>query len=266
MHWKCLLIVAAALMARPASADLLASFASNSTYVTVNQNGQGVSGGAVAWSDSSARSPAANYTGPVYYGGATGSLAITAAGMGVANSTPDYMNVVTASGSAGNWVVLAPLLLLDDPSAITSMTVRARATGGPTIQTNYLRLVIQQDGNLYISGTNFYNIGVAPLQTFNASTLASATWYSYDPVNNLLGNEAALATGFSATNASAVGVLLYNENVGGANRAASVGISELMVYGDIVVVPEPSALLLLGFGALGLMGRTLRHRRTTPGV
>jgi hypothetical protein len=240
-------------------ADLLVNFPTNAAWVTVNQNGQGVSGGAVAWSLSSARSPLANYSGPVYYGGATGSLALTVNGMGVANATPDYLNTVSASGVAGDWVATAPMFALAQSSTLTNLTLTARATGGGAVQTNYLRLVIQQDGQLYISGTNWFNIGTSANQSFNSASLSALTWYSYDPVANLRGNEGALVAGVGATNVTAVGVLLYNQNL--AARSATVGLSSFMAYGDIWVVPEPHSVVLLGLGACALRWWSTRRCR-----
>ena len=57
--------------------ELLVDLPTNATYVAGNQNGQGVSGGAVPWSLISPRSPASGYSGIPYYDGMTGSLAVT---------------------------------------------------------------------------------------------------------------------------------------------------------------------------------------------
>ena len=80
-----------ALMASASMADLLTQFFSPN-YVSGPVNGVGVSGGVVPFSMTTPRSPSANYTGPVYYGGAKASVAMSAGNWGVANSTPDYLN------------------------------------------------------------------------------------------------------------------------------------------------------------------------------
>ena len=240
-----------------AGADLVVNFATNSTYVTVNQNGQGVVGGAVPWSLSNPRSPAANYSGPVYYGGATGSTAISAGTFTFANSTPDYINASAATGAGGDWLALVPMFTLGQTYNLTNLSLRARASGSATVQTNYVRLVIEQDGSLYVSDTNWYNIGTASLRTYSGSAISALSWYQYDPVNNLRGDLGALASGISPTNVTAVGVLLYNENVG-ATRAAGVGLSEFIAEG-VAVVPEPSSVLLIGLGLSALFfGRARR--------
>jgi hypothetical protein len=245
------------LAARICGADLLVNFYTNNTWVTGNTTGQGISGGAVAWSLSNPRNPAANYTGPTYYGGATGSVAIGASGFSVVNATPDYLNASGASSGAGNWMTLVPMFVLDQAYSITNVSLRARLSGSAAAQTNYVRLVMEQDGNLYVSGTNWYNIAIAGQRIYNNETLSALSWYSYDPVNNLLGNEGAPVAGIGPTNATAIGVLLYNENL--ATRAPTIGMSEFIAYGDMVV-PEPASVVLIGFG-VSLLALARRRRR-----
>ena len=132
------MVLALAIGSAVAQAELMVEFGYNTNYITANQNGQGLTSGYVPFSITAARSPLAstNYLGPVYYGGATGTIALASSGMGVANSATisDYINISGTSTGVGSRVV-GLVMFTNQSCTITQMTWSMRFGGSSGNQT-----------------------------------------------------------------------------------------------------------------------------------
>ena len=167
-------------------AELMVEFGYSTNIVTGNQNGRGLTSGYVPFSMTEPRSPVegTNYLGPVYYGGATGTIALANSGMGIANSTTisDYINISGTSTGVGSRVV-GLVMFTNQSCTITQMTWSTRFGGTGNNQTNMVAFVVRKtDGSFYISQK------IANRSTSTVSTngnLSALAWYNYDPATDI---------------------------------------------------------------------------------
>jgi hypothetical protein len=233
MKGRCIGILAAlwiGLSAFAAQAVILVDFNTNAAWVTANQNGQGLTATTpkyVPFSASQLRSPTNGYTGPVYYGGATGTVSMT--GWSVVNSTPDYISGGGTSTGIGSKVT--SLILFTNQSATVTQVVYSFRLGGSTdSQTNFARIVIRKtDGSYYISEAKS-NRGTSVLTNSNPGAL---TWYNYNP-NSAFLTIGSQASGLTLNNVEAIGEFLENRVTATNQASANAGIHIFRAWGETV--------------------------------
>ena len=219
-----------ALSAFTVQATVLVDFGASTSWVTANANGQGLTATTpkyVPFSMASPRSPTSGYAGPVYYGGATGNVSMTA--WNIANATPDYINGGGTSIGVGSKVTV--LAMFTNQSATVTQVVYGFRTGGVTdSQTNFARIVVRKtDGSFYISeaksgrGTTY----------FTNSNPAGLTWYNYNPSSAFL-TIGSQASGLTLNNVDAIGEFLENSVTAINQTSVNAGIQVFQAWGETV--------------------------------
>jgi hypothetical protein len=261
-----------------ASAATLVSWGDASTYVTANQNAQGLSAAAVDYSTSSERNPVvgANYSGSnaVFYGGATSGGTGSSLGINVwrvEDNNPNFggndvftFRVSTAAvGATGHallvWKQSDFLTAATGNAAVTGFSVDARIAGAG-ISGEVRFMIVSNDTTLISSGQSFNS---AATSTLSLASLASASWFNYNPSVSMSSIGPAFdTTGFAFDNVSMVGLLVRQQRDSGTTANMSAFWSSFSVTGDAVApIPEPSAFALMaGLGGLAWAATRRRSR------
>lgn len=297
--------IALILSSQMAFGATIVDFGSNA-YVSATQTASGynfaagntapTSQAARPFSETSAFNPTANYTGPVYYGGATvvrsDNSYLNAQGLINAqvlnNSNTIYGNTnrlsvisfssrFTGEGNAGVTGVLTAsvffkkedflgsgstdLVSLDSTS---SFTYAATAQNG-TALANGLAFIVEQDGLWYRS--NFSGALTANGALTNTTTVSfnSLTWYEWDP-NAAFTTFGTTVASVSFTDIDAIGIVAQVGRTGTSSTATTnyqFFLGELEINASLTPVPEPgtTALLLLGCaGTFAILRRKARRQ------
>jgi hypothetical protein len=231
------------LAAIPVRADVLFELPESNGWVTANQQ---PGGGWPAWSMDTARTPATNvYFGPAFYGGATSSL--SKAFFGVQNASPDYFSAGTATaGTNGSWLVFAPMFKLAGTYTLTNLAWTARTGGTAANYTNWWRLIVQQDGSLYVSETR--TLASSTNLLLGGSAISNLNWYTYDPTTDMAGDTGSPVAAFEPTAITAVGLVIDRMQVVDPATSINTGFRYFYAAG-FVAIPEPSAAAALLAGA-----------------
>lgn len=221
-------------------ADLLVSYGMSTDYVTANQNFQRGNNNGAAFS-TAAMSPAANYTGPVFFGGYAGNTA-----MGVHavanNAAADQISVGSGTTTVGTYSTLLAMFALESPSTVTQVVWSVVGSGVADSQTNLVSIVVQKNNSYYISEQMSRRSTVYVTN----SALDSLMWYNYDPAVSLL-DKGTVVEGFTLDNITAIGEWAESL-VTVAGGTSSVIVRKFEASGT--VIPEPATISMLGFGAL----------------
>ncbi len=138
---------------------------------------------------------------------------------------------------------------LTGDSTLESLSLSGFSTNRTNF-TNELRFIIRKDGNWFAS----QNLGIAGgYSDRDIADTSLATWSAFTPIT---GGSATvgLVTPIDMTNVDSVGFYLNQTN----NSGASNSVFSNFAYFEATAVPEPSALALLGLGAIGLFARRRR--------
>jgi hypothetical protein len=188
-----------------------------------------------------ARSPSSGYTGPVFFGGVTGSVSVST-WLIQNNAAGDYINSGGTSTGVGSRVSMV-VMFTNETATITAMVWNVRAGGITDSQTNLVSLVVRKtDGSFYISETMSKRASV----TVTNQNLESLAWYNYDPTVSL-NERGSLVSGFTLDSINAVGE--WQESiVTVAGGSCTPGITTFQAFG--LTIPEPATIGMLGFGSL----------------
>jgi hypothetical protein len=226
-------LLAVLLSAFTVQAAILVDFGASSNWVTANANGRGLTTNTwkhVPFSMSLARSPtngASGYTGPVYYGGATGNVSMT--GWAIGNSDPDYISASGTSTGVGSKVT-SLIMFTNQSSTLTQVVYSARPAGSAGSQTNTIRIVIRKtDGAFYISESRGGLAGFTATITNPGALL----WYNYNPATGITGI-GSQASGLSLTNVDAVGEWIENRITATNQTTVMAGISVFQAWSTLL--------------------------------
>lgn len=246
----------------------------------------------MAFNTTTPLSPAANYTGPVYYGGAQWSndqnvnrnftrnqlRHDTPGGANLGNSILTFSVSTTATtftagtGAAAAAIVFPQSSFINggNSGAVALNSLAAVVLGQSTTPANtQVRWLVQTAAGYYVSNASSQWAFTSPT-TFTTTSLALSSgdlattlWAPYNPVASLNFDQAAAA--FSAIDLSSLtGVGLYFEvdtfslPQAGSGQIMSFGMRELSAVGTIV--PETGTYAAI-FGALGLAAVVAVRRR-----
>lgn len=248
----------------------------NGDYVsnpTVNNSRQFTGSGEtriVTFSDSSALSPASNYTGPAFFGGSsiqniptTGTGTFSAFSSTVQDQTPspDRINLIgsVANSTTGSRTVQNAGMLYFKSGSTFDVTVNNQFSANLTLSfptstsSNARWLVRDGSGALYVSNESF---AFNSLQ--NSANLTATTWALLNTGGTDFYQTYGSFGALSLTGLTGAGV--YWD--GGKTNITSIAAQGTGVrLNTFNVVPEPSTGLLLG-AAVGLLIALVRRYRT----
>ena len=251
---KNIIMLVLGVLAGSSQADLLVGFTPGNDYVPVSKANQGqITNGTFRYVpfSTSLKSPVSGYSGPGFFGGATGTVSMSAASSlgwttihatNAAGGHTDFINASASSTVIGSklWAVY---MFTNQSASITQFVYNVRLSGSGTVQSNLLRIVVQKDdGSFYISQER----GRPSTGYITNSNPLALSWYNYDPVNSIAGI-GSQATDFTLNNVKSVGMWTSTEHVSGASLNMGAGLSVFQAYGTI---PEPATVGMLGLGAL----------------
>jgi hypothetical protein len=238
-------LLAVLLSAFTVQAAILVDFGASSNWVTANANGQGLTASTpkhVPFSMTLPRSPASGYTGPVYYGGATGNVSMT--GWAIGNSDPDYISASGTSTGIGSKVT-SLIMFTNQSSTLTQVVYSARPAGSTGSQTNTIRIVIRKtDGAFYISESRGGLAGFTATITNPGALL----WYNYNPATGITGI-GSQASGLALTNVDAVGEWIENRITATNQTTVMAGISVFQAWSTLlqsqtISFPNPDSQII----------------------
>lgn len=251
-------LLAVAVIAMSASADLVVNLVQGD--ITADTN---LTGGQNGYS-SSTISPASNYTGPTFFGGA-----MVHGGTGGSidlyrleeNGDGDYIRMRSASGTVGAGVAVTGLTVFDTTAAFALGDINSLDAdffmGGGGINTD-ARIVIQANGSMYISSLVYDSTSSFTI-SLDSTALDALSWYSYSPNASdiyTIGSLAALTGTESVTD---IGIW-WEATDGAGDENISYAGGGLKTFSVDAVVPEPATVGMLGLGALvSLLVRRIRN-------
>lgn len=262
-------------------AQTIVQWGPGASIVTGTPNGVGLTDGAVAFSDTFARSPASGtngYNGGTFYGGAestyTGDTSQSrAAGLGwwrILNGSSGANDAIDFGSytRSGDTVTAAYVWKKEDflngfsSSASVSLTSVSATlyNTAPTAVSGTARWLVSVNGQYYVS-ESFGITGTAT--TYSLSDLSSVSWYSYSPGTSLI-SIGAQWTSPDFSDVSAAGVWMNLENTSASTATSTFGRIEAF-SATATAIPESSAssVIFASFGALiAMIGACFRRNRT----
>lgn len=264
------LIVAALALPAAAFAQItVVNFGESTTYVTASQN---LAGGNGSFSTANI-SPAANYSGPTFWGGITYSVGGGAATWQLADNYSGSGGNDAIRGSRSSMVIgdSATYVFMFNGSqsfgidnANSSFYLNARRDGGQNDTTTGLRWILRDTvGNYYVSALN--NTAGAQFSGLysgssgvSQSSLVGLNWFSYTFASAAVGGSIAdTADFFANTQFDAAGFQYVAKRV-----TSSGGLDMQFADFTVTAIPEPSSFAALA-GLAGLGFVALRRRRRT---
>ena len=271
MNKKLLLtsITAVAALLSTAQAQItVVDFGESSTYVTSSQN---LADGNGSFSTSNI-SPAANYSGPAFWGGVSRGMdtwQLTDNNEGF-STTGDFDNIRGRLGTAAIGVSATYAFMFSasqtfaiDNTTDSSFYLNARRVGGQTEAgvTGVRWLLRDTDNNYYVSALNDttaaqYSGAYSETSGVTQSSLLGIDWFNYTFTSGVVGASVGnTSTFFGETQFDAAG---FNYT---AKRVTSASAIE-MQFADftVVAIPEPSTLVLMVLGFAGALITAKRRR------
>lgn len=285
------LSIAVALAGAPlgamAAPVLVVDFGPSTTLVTGNTGMQRFGAGTLAagtttdrfrkvdYSESAAVSPASNYTGPTFYGGAELLEFFPAPSSANPNfddaniennATADRIHFRIQPGSGIQSASAAVLISFLQADGFTAAAQGDTVSFDGDSQVSFklvdnagygVRVFVKNNGSYYLSETAFTGTNSG-----NAFTLSptAVNWASYDPTTALNFNQGAATYGaVNFGDVEAVGFYFENDNQT-STTAQRFRLSQFTVEGNVgaPVIPEPATL---GMGLLGVGMLMLRRSR-----
>jgi hypothetical protein len=178
-----------------------------------------------------------NFANPTY------NVSVTLTGAPLIPS-PDMGGSTTTVEASANGIVRIELSQTDVPAASAGGINAALAS---TFSTNFL---IGQDGVTSVEIHNFVDAGNVAFAT--TTPLSSATFLGAGAPVQTSGPSTGEFTTAGAFSQTMVFTVTFNGNT---------GLSQVQANSQIVAVPEPASIALLGMGLLGLAGMTRARRK-----
>lgn len=236
---------------------------------SLNMGTSSVSGNQSTWdrTGATALSPAANYSGPAFYGiiqnnSSNGPAANISQTQVVNNAAGDTITVGWTSSSFTDKSVLGLVYIKQsdflsyNTGTVTFDSTSSISIAKPTGAGNnyYVKAAVLANGQWYLSSTSSANAQYSAGLTINNA--ATEMWGAYTATAASLSTlpSSYTTSGSSLTNITAVGYFFLANRTGGSTGNSSVAVSDI----TFSAVPEPSTVLLFAIGGLFLL---LRRRK-----
>lgn len=240
------------------------------TGQSLNMGTSSVSGNQSTWdrTGATALSPAANYSGPAFYGiiqnnSSNGPAANISQTQVVNRASGDTITVGWTSSSFTDKTVLGLVYIKQssflsyNTGSVTFDSTSSISIAKPTGAGNnyYVKAAVLANGQWYLSNTSSPNAQYSAGLTINNA--ATEMWGAYTATAASLATLPSSYTtaGSSLTDITAVGYFFFANRTGGATGNSSVAVSDI----TFSAVPEPSTMVLVAIGGLFLLLRRRRH-------